>query len=133
MSNQKLSMVLLSLFAGTALVLAAIGLYGVVAYSVAQRTNEIGIRMALGAQAGDVFKMVLGHGLNLALIGLAVGVAAALALSRLITSLLYGVSSYDLRTFVVSSLLLVAVAVLASFLPARRATRVQPNIALRAE
>ncbi|HEX3154118.1 MAG TPA: FtsX-like permease family protein, partial [Candidatus Angelobacter sp.] len=117
-------------------VLAAIGLYGLLANAVQQRTREIGIRMALGAETGDVFRMVVGHGLKLALAGVAIGIAAALVLTRVLSSLshlIYGVGLNDPVTIVSVSLLLVAVAALACYVPARRATHVAPTLALRQE
>jgi len=125
--------VLLSLFAGLALALAAVGIYGVISYSVAQRTHEIGIRMALGAQAGDVFQMVVGRGLGLALLGTGLGVMGALALTRFIQSLLFRVSPTEPLILGGVALLLLAVACLACYLPARRATKVDPMTALRYE
>jgi putative ABC transport system permease protein len=124
---------LLSIFAGTALALAAIGLYGVIAYSVSRRTHEIGIRMALGAQASDVLRLIIGQGLKLILIGVALGLAGALALTKMLAEFLFDVSPRDPITFAVIPLLLMGVALLASYLPARRATKVDPMVALRHE
>jgi len=131
--QRRFLMVLLGLFAALALVLAAVGIYGVMAYSVAQRTHEIGIRMALGAEQRDVLKLIVARGLVLAVVGVAAGVLAALALSRLMASLLYGVHPGDPATFAVVCLTLVAVALAASYIPARRATKVDPMAALRYE
>lgn len=124
---------LLSIFAAVALVLTIIGLYGVMSYSVAQRTNEIGIRMALGAQTSDVLGLIVKQGIVLVLIGLALGMAGALALTRLLASLLFGVTTKDPITFVAIAALLSIVALLACFIPARRATKVDPMVALRYE
>jgi putative ABC transport system permease protein len=132
-SDRQFSMVLLGTFAAVALVLSSVGLYGVISYLIGQRTHEIGIRMALGAQRMDVLKLVLGEGVKLALVGAAVGLAAALALSRLMTSLLYGVSASDPLTFAGVAFVLLGVALLACYIPARRAMRLDPNIALRYE
>jgi putative ABC transport system permease protein len=124
---------LLTMFSGVALALASVGIYGVISYSVAQRTNEFGIRMAMGASQRDVLKMVLGQGLLLGLIGVAIGAAGALALTRLIRGLLFGISSFDPVTFVMMAALLTAVTLIACWAPARRATRVDPMVALRYE
>jgi len=132
-SAPRFRTVLLAIFALSALALSAVGLYGVMAYSVAQRSQEIGIRMALGAQGGDVLRMVLGRGLRLALAGGAVGIVTAAAASRLLTTFLFGVTPLDPWTYVAVSGVLIAIALLASFLPARRAVRLDPVIALRSE
>jgi putative ABC transport system permease protein len=131
--QQRFYMLLLALFAGIAATLAAIGIYGVLAYSVVQRTHEIGIRMALGAQAGDVLKLVIRHGMTMTLIGVVLGLAASAALTRLMAGLLFGVSATDPLTFVIVTGFLAGVALLACYLPARRATKVDPITALRYE
>ena len=131
--QKKFTMLVLSIFAGAALLLAAIGLYGVISYSVAQRTRELGIRIALGAQRSDVLRLILRQGMTLVAAGVIFGVAASLGLTRLIASLLYGISASDPLTFLLFSVALVLVAFVACWLPARRAARVDPVIALRAE
>jgi putative ABC transport system permease protein len=132
-SLRRFLMTLLGVFAAVALTLAAVGIYGVISYSVTQRTHEIGIRLALGAGSRDVIKLVVGHGLALALAGVGIGVAAALAATRLMSTLLYSVNAADPVTFASISLLLILVAVLASCIPALRAMRVDPMVALRHE
>jgi predicted permease len=130
---RRLTMVLLALFAGLALALACVGIYGVISYLVGQRTHEIGVRMALGAQPRDVLQLVLGEGTKMALAGTTVGVAAAIALTRLMSSQLFGVSAHDPLTFAGVALLLMVVAVVACCVPALRATQVDPMVALRHE
>ena len=130
---RKFNMMLLGIFAGVALVLAAVGLYGVMSYSVSWRTQEIGIRMALGANRTDVLRMVVRQGMTMTLIGLALGLIGVLALSRVMVGLLYGVSPTDPFTFTSVSIVLLIVALLACLIPARRATRVDPIVALRSE
>jgi ABC-type antimicrobial peptide transport system permease subunit len=126
-------MLLLTMFGVVALVLAAIGIYGLMAYSVEQRTQEMGIRMALGADRGTIRKLVVWHGMRLALIGVALGIAAAFGLTRFLASFLYGVKSVDPMAFIAVPLILTAVALLAVWLPATRASKVDPMQALRME
>ena len=130
---QRFTMQLYGAFALGGLLLAAIGIYGLMAYAVAQRTREIGIRMALGAHATDVVGLVLAGGARLIAVGVIVGLAMAVAVTRLATSLLFGVSATDVPTFAVTTVVLAAVALIACYLPARRASRVEPVVALRAE
>ena len=130
---RKFNMMLLGIFAGVALVLAAVGLYGVMSYSVSWRTQEIGIRMALGAKRTDVLRMVVRQGMTMTLIGLALGLVGVVALSRVMVGMLYGVSPTDPLTFTGVSIVLLIVALLACLIPARRATRVDPIVALRSE
>src|SRR5262249_28979161 len=130
---RRFSMLLLAIFAAVALLLAATGVYGVMAYTAAQRTREVGIRMALGAQRGVVIRLILKQGLTLTLIGLAAVIVCALAAALAISGMLYGVSAADPATFAAISLMLLAVALLACYLPARRAAKVDPMVALRFE
>jgi putative ABC transport system permease protein len=133
LTRRRFSTFLLGVFAVVALVLAAIGIYGVMAYSVTQRTQEIGIRMALGAQPGKIMLMVVRHSLLLAICGVVLGLAGAFALTRVMSSLLFGVSTTDTLTFAAPPLVLGAIALLAGYFPARRASRIDPTIALRSE
>jgi predicted permease len=130
---RRLSMLLLSVFAALALVLACVGIYGVISYLVGQRTREIGVRMALGAERSDVLRLVIGHGAKMALVGIAIGTGAALGLARLMVNQLFGVSAHDPLTFAGVAMLLILVAVAACYIPARRAMRVDPVVALRCE
>ena len=133
LDQRRLVMSLLGAFAALAILLAALGIYGVISYSVTQRTREIGVRMALGATGSTVRRMVVLQGLRLCLVGLAIGVVAALGLTRLLSSQLFGVSTADPPTYVALAALILLVSALGSFIPALRATRVDPMIALRAE
>jgi putative ABC transport system permease protein len=133
LGREKLLAKLAGFFGALALLLASIGLYGIIAYSVARRRNEIGIRMALGARPGSVLRMMLGESLVVVALGLAVGIPAALACGRLVSTLLYGVEAYDPLTIGATAALLLAVALAASFLPARRASLLDPCAALREE
>ena len=132
-ARERFSMLLLAIFASVALVLAVVGIYGVMSYSVAQRTHEIGIRMALGAQTGAVLKLAVSYGMKLVIIGIVVGLVTAFALTRVMSTLLFGVTATDPTTFTLIPLLFVCVAAIASYIPARRATKVDPLVALRYE
>jgi putative ABC transport system permease protein len=132
-AQPRLNLVLLAAFATLALVLAGVGIYGVMAYSVTQRTHEIGIRMALGAQHEDVMRLVITQGLKLAALGVGIGLVAALGVTRFMSSLLFGVQATDPVTFALVALALTGIALAACFVPARRAMRVNPIVALRYE
>jgi putative ABC transport system permease protein len=132
-SPRRFSAMLVGIFAILAVVLAAVGIYGVMSYSVSQRTQEIGVRMALGAQAANVRSMILMQTIKLTALGVAIGLAGAFLVARLLSSLLFGVATHDPLTFLGVTLLLIVVAVVAAFIPARRAMRVDPIVALRYE
>jgi ABC-type antimicrobial peptide transport system permease subunit len=130
---RRLSMILLAFFAAIALALSCIGIYGVISYLVGERTREIGVRMALGAQRGDVLRLILRQGATMALVGVALGIGLALGLTRLISAQLFGVTAHDPLTFAAVGLVLIVVALVACWLPARRAASVDPIVALHAE
>ena len=132
-SVRRLNVMLFSAFGLIGLLFVAVGVYGVMAYTVAQRTRELGVRMALGAGSREVMRLVIGQGMVLSLVGVGVGVAGALALSRVLANMLFGIGTHDLTTFIAIPILLTAVALVACYFPARRATRVDPVVALRAE
>jgi ABC-type antimicrobial peptide transport system permease subunit len=132
-ASRRFNTLMIGLFAFVALALAAAGLYGVISHLAGQRTREIGIRMALGAQPPDVFRLVVGQGMRWTVMGVAIGLAGALGMTQLLETLVFGVSATDPATFIGTALALCAVALLASYLPARRAMRVDPVIALREE
>jgi putative ABC transport system permease protein len=130
---KRIMTIVIGVFAGIALLLAALGLYAIMAYAVSQKTHEIGVRLALGAPRGNILRLVLGQGMKLVLIGMGLGMMGAFALTRFMISLLYGVSDRDALTFILASSPLVGTAILACWLPARQATKVDPMVALRAE
>ena len=132
-ARTSFTLVMLGIAGAMALVLGIIGIYGVMSYTVSQRKREIGIRLALGAQGGDVLQMVLRQGAKLALMGVAIGIGAAFALTRLMTNLLFGVTAHDPLTFVAVAVLLILVVLVACYIPARRATLIDPSVALRYE
>ena len=132
-AQTRLTMLLLGILSIAALVVAAVGLYGLIAYSVTQRTQELGIRLALGAEPGDIVRLVMRQGLLAALAGVLIGTAGSLLLTRLMDTLLYGVSATDVSTFAVSAVVFVTIAAVASYLPARRAARLDPSDTLRYE
>jgi putative ABC transport system permease protein len=133
LDTRRFSMLLLGIFASIAMMMAAVGLYGVMSFSVAQRTHEIGIRRALGAQPADLIRQVMGEGFRLVALGLGIGILGALGLTRTIMALIHGVSATDLPSYVLGVMLLASVGLLASYLPARRAIQVEPMRVLRAE
>ena len=133
LAKRRFSMIVLGVFAGVALLLASLGIYGVISYLVGQRTYELGIRLALGADRRDILRLVLGHGLKMAVAGVVAGLIAAFALTRLMSTMLFGVGPTDPATFAIIVLVLMVVALLACYLPARRATKVDPLSALRSE
>jgi putative ABC transport system permease protein len=133
LAERRFSMILLGIFAALALVMSCVGIYGVISYLAGQRTHEIGIRMALGAERRDVLWMVLREGAKMALLGVAAGLVAAFGLARVMANMLFGVSAHDPLTFAAVASLLVLVALAASYIPARRAMKVDPMVALRYE
>jgi putative ABC transport system permease protein len=133
LAQRRFSMLLLGAFAALAMILSIVGIYGVMSYSVTQRTREIGLRMALGAESRQVLGMIVGEGFILALAGIAIGVAGSVAVTRVMTSMLFGITATDPATFAATSLALLIVAMAACYMPARRATKVDPNVALRYE
>jgi len=132
-AQPRQTMFLLGIFAATAFVLAVVGIYGMIAYAVAQRTQELGIRVALGAARSDILRLVIGHGMGIALTGIVIGALASLALTRVMSSQLYQISATDPLTFALSALLFAFVALVASYVPARRAAAIDPSDALRYE
>jgi ABC-type antimicrobial peptide transport system permease subunit len=133
LGSRRFNLILIGFFGITALLLATAGVFGVMAYSVSRRTREFGVRVALGATSGDVLRMVLGQGIRTILIGVAIGIVGSFALTRAVSSLLFGVTASDPVTFGGVTLLLVGVALLACYMPARRATKVDPMVAMRSE